>query len=127
VDDGIYRIRGRKIPSQSTDVDLPEMSRAIVSAMRRQATVNLDNRKSARFVRISGLTFDVVISSFDWSRILEVIGQETFSTQFLPVESSVRAFDSRVRLSPSTLDTNDPLYNRVLGVLRELFSTAVPT
>ncbi len=127
MDDGINRIRRRKVPITATDVDLPEMARAIVSAMRRQAAVSLDSRDGARFVRISGRGFDAVISKSDWARILQVIKAETLSPVFFPVESAARAFDSRVRLSPSTLDANDPLYTRVLGTLQGLFTLKVPT
>jgi hypothetical protein len=127
VDDGIKRIRRRKVPTNATDVDLPEMSRAVVCAIRRQASVSLDNRKDARFVRISGRGFDTVFTQGDWAQILGVIQAETFSPQLFPVESGVRSFDARVRLSSSTVDVNDPLYIRVLGVLQGLFTTKVPT
>ena len=103
------------------------MARAIVGAIRRQATVSLDARDGGRFVRISGRGFDAVFTKSDWSRILEVIKAETFSPMFFPVEGAVRPFDSRVRLSPSTVDANDPLYTRVLGTLQGLFTLKVPT
>lgn len=103
------------------------MSRAIVSAIRRQATVSLDTRDGGRFVRISGRGFDAVFSKADWAQILEVIKAETFSPMFFPVEGAVRSLDSRVRLSSSTLEANDPLYTRVLGTLQGLFTLKVPT
>lgn len=127
MDDGIGRIRGRKVPTGASDVDLPEMSRALVCAMRRQATVSLDDQNDARFVRISGRGFDTVFCRNDWQKILRVIQAQTFSTQFFPLESGIRAFDSRVRLSSSTLESKDPLYPKVLGVLHGLFPVKFPT
>jgi hypothetical protein len=127
VDDGIKRIRGRKVPTRVTDVDLPELSRAIVNAIRRQAGVCLDNRKDSRFVRISGRGFDAVFTKSAWAEILQVVAAETFSPTFFPVEGGVRALDSRVRLSSSTSDVHDPLYLRVLGTLQHTFPNRVPT
>jgi hypothetical protein len=95
--------------------------------MRRQASTQIFRSGGVGYVRIIGRGLNTIITALNWEKILPLIRDETFTTQFFPVESAVRAFDSAVRLSSSTVDANDHLYTRVLGNLSLLFTTKVPT
>lgn len=77
-------------------------------------------------MRIQGLGIHVVVFRDDWARIMPYIQDGTFSPTLFPVESGFKASDPKTRFSASTIDVEDPLYNRVLGVLQQLFTTVFP-
>lgn len=95
--------------------------------MRGQARTQTFFSGGTGYVRFTGRGFDTIIAGSDWAQILPLIRDETFTTQLFPVESAVRPVESTLRLSSSTVDTADPLYDRVLGNLGLVFTTKVPT
>jgi hypothetical protein len=126
MDNGLERVQGRRLPTEILDVDLPDLARALTSLLRKQATTQPVRVGDARYVQITGRGLNSVVPEADWEKILPLIKNGTFDTQFFPVESAVRSLDSVVRLTSSTID-RDPLYRRVYGTLALLFTTKVPT
>lgn len=120
--------KGRRIPSQLLDVDLPELAWAITALVRGQAHLSNAAPKHEKFVRIQTTTgLDVTVRRSDWVKIQPLLVDGTFSPKLFPVESGSQVLDRVTRYHPALLPTSDPLYDRVLLYLRELFPTQVPT
>jgi hypothetical protein len=110
------------------DADLPELAWAITAVVRKGAVVQTQTPKNVRYVRVlCGVGPDVAIRVEDWAKIQPLILDGTFDPLALPVEAGFRDFDPATRFDPSTLKQNDPLYDRVLFYLSELFPETVPT
>lgn len=95
--------------------------------MRGQAVTQTFSSEDSGYVRILGRGIDAVMSAVDWGKVLVHIKDETLTTASFPVQSGVRPQDSVVSLSSSTVDARDPLYQRVYGLLGQLFTTKVPS
>jgi hypothetical protein len=115
------------VPVEILDVDLRSLARAVTSIVRRQAAAQLIRVAGLPYVQINGRGINVTVPQGDWEKVLPLIQDDSLSTQVLPVESAARDVDSVVRLSSSTVDARDPLYNRVYGALSQLFRNKVPT
>lgn len=127
VDNGLRRVQGRRVLTQLLEMDLPELARSLTSVIRGHAKACVVRVGGSWYVEINGTGQATLVPREDWKRILPLIEDGTLSTQVLPVESAVRSLDAVVRLSASTVDYRDPLYQRVYGTLIQLFKQRVPT
>lgn len=127
MDNGLRRVLGRKVSDEIFDVDLAGFARAVTSMMRGQAAARITKVSGAPYVRIHGLGVEAVVSLGVWERVLGLMKTDRWLTQVVPVESAVRDVNSLIRLSSSTVENRDPLYQRIYGALRLLFPRKVPT
>lgn len=121
------QVQTKRAPGKTFDVSLPELARALVAAVRRQGSVRSIAYKGLRYVWLVGLGVDIAIPASDWAKILPLLKDGTFDPNMFPVETGIRPGPSMVRLSASTTDIKDPLYDRVLFYLQQLFPDKVPT
>ena len=127
MDNGLRRIAGRRLPTAVLDVDVPDLARAITSALRGQASPQVFRLQGKGYVRLVGRGLDVTVPEGCWRHVLTHIRDEALTVAIHPVEAGPLPVDTTVRLSTSTVDANDPLYQRVIGLLEQLFTTKVPT
>lgn len=127
VDNGLRRLGGRRLPAGVLDVDLPALALAVTCVVRGQAAAQVFRSGDVGFVRIAGRGFDVSMRASDWEKVLVQVKDEAFTTAVVPVETGLRPLDTPVRLSASTVEMRDPLYQRVRWLLGQLFTERVPT
>lgn len=119
----LTRIGGLR-PAPLTDLDLPNLAKAIIAYERRQAHVRCGSIRGISYVHLTGLGFEALVIAEEWRKLVPYLEDGTFNTTLTPVPTKV--------LKPTTFDANnsdlsDPdYYQRVLTVLRSLFPTRVP-
>ena len=117
----------RRVPSSQLDTDLTQLAWAITAQIRGQAKVVLYDSKRSSFVRVLGSRgADVAIRKEDWAKIQPLLKDGTFNSQLFPVETGFKDFDPTVRFDTSLTESQDPLFNRVLFYLTNLFPEKVP-
>lgn len=120
--------KGQRVPSQLLDVDLPELAWAITALVRGQAHLSNATPKHEKLVYIRTITgLDVSVRRSDWVKIQPLFVDGTFDPKLFPVEAGSQVLDRVTRYRPALLPILDPLYDRVLLYLRELFPVQVPT
>lgn len=126
MDGTLLRISGRR-PVRLLKSDLPEVAVAIVAYARGKVRVDANQGRGISYVRLHGLTVNVVIRHEDWEKILPYVETDTFHPQIVPAATpTVR--DPEVHFAPGTLDARDrTFYARVLGILQSLFTDDYPT
>jgi len=129
VDNQLDRIHtpGRRAPVRLTTAELPGVARAITALVRGQARAKSANFRGRRYIRIRGVAIDSIIYREDWAKIHPHIENSSFSPLSFPVESGSKTFDPVTRYEAGTIDIQDPLFKRVLGVLQAEFTTSFPT
>jgi hypothetical protein len=73
-------------------------------------------------VRLKGLTFDVSILTSDWEKIIPYLQDGSFSPYLYSEGGSYKVLHPEVQTST----TEDFLYQRILGILKMLFTEEYP-
>jgi hypothetical protein len=104
------------------------VARAIVAVVRKQAKATRGKQRNVEYVHLAGSNTDEVILASEWALILPYIEDGTFSPIRYPVAPGFGYLDPLVHFDGSTLDRKDWFfYQRVLGVLQQLFPESYPT
>lgn len=119
--------RGLKPSSGLLDIDLEELARALTAVIRKRGSVRITRSQDRNYVIFKSPGADIAVSREDWSKIHPLIQDGTFDPQLFPVEAGFKEADPLIRFSPSNTRMTDPLYLRILGHLRLLFTATVPT
>jgi len=99
-----------------------------VAVARKQAKATRGKYQNVGYVRLVGSNVDEVLLSSEWDRILPYVEDGSFSPIMFPVSAGFRYLDPKVQFDGSTLDSRDwYFYQRILGVLQQLFTESYPT
>jgi hypothetical protein len=128
VDQRLYRVAGNR-PHRLTRNEVPELARGLLAFIRRQALVEGVAINSVGFIRLysEGAGVDLLVRSDDWIKLVPYLKDGTLDTTLLPVPEPY-VLNPVSRFDASVLDANDrELYNRILTLLRQLFTIEFPT
>lgn len=122
VDARLGVLNGRRVTSLVRE-DLPVVSRAIVCAIRGRARIEVQHWNHTPLIHLTGPSFDIYIRGSDWERILPYI----VGGQFNPLIVATKPIGLRTLFDESKIDlAYDPLYQRVYGTLKTLFTNIAP-
>ena len=106
--------------------DLPEVARALTAAERGFVRAERCYQRGVAYYRFYASTLDVLVLASDFERIIPALQNGLFDTTQYPVPHVTRAGGPAPDLS--TIEQWDSvLYNRVLDVLKALFTESYPT
>ncbi len=107
--------------------DLPEVSRAIVGAIRHRYTLTSAIIQDVAVIRIVSPKQEVTILKDDWAKIMPYIQDETLTPVLNPTNPQVGYLDPQVSYDEPLFDQADrPLYLYILGLLQRLFPDSIP-
>lgn len=116
-------------PHRITRNEVPALARAIVACMRGMAAVDKHIVQDTACIRLhnEAAGINILVRADDWSKVIPYLKDGSFDTNLYPiVEQTV--LNPNTRFDPSVLEVQDPeLYNRVLVVLRKLFTVEFPS
>ena len=113
-------------PAPLRTTDLPSVALAIVAALRKLIKVDRGTCGTMSLVHLHGRGLDLVMRGEDWAKILPYLRDGTFNPQIILPER-IPVLQPEHLIEVAMLDQVDrDLYQRVLGVLLELFPESYP-
>jgi hypothetical protein len=126
VDNRLFKVHGQRLHGLRRQ-DLPEVARAIVAVVRKQAQASRERYQGVGYVRLSGSGIDEIVLASDWDLVTPFIEDGTFSPLTYPTGSCFGYLDPDTHFDGATLDRKDwYFYQRVLGVLEQIFTDSYP-
>lgn len=105
----------------------PDLARALVAYIRKQASYSVNTEYGLRFIKFTGLGIDIRVRMDDWLKIQPYFSDNTFNPDIVPVACPV-VLHPEYGTDLSVLDRGDrELYFRILTVLNNLFTVEFPT
>jgi hypothetical protein len=130
VDERLYN--GSKFPQQRPHKlrrdDLPELTRALIAVVRKRGKTFPIRIRNVGAVRIQAEGKDFIVLKEDWDKIEPLILDDVFDPTALPARQAAQYLFYRVAYNEPVLDWADvPLYFRILGQLKLIFTETFPT
>jgi hypothetical protein len=107
MDQRLFRIHGTR-PQRLTKQDLPQLAKAMVAYMRKEASVERAFAQNIAYVRFSGVGINVLVRSEDWVKVVPYLRDGTFNAIITPVGK------------------DSDMYYRILRTLDPLFPADFP-
>lgn len=126
MDQRLFSIAGLR-PQKLTREDLPALATAMVGAVRHRITIDSHVINDVPCIRFFGPGVNVLVRGDDWIKVVPYLKDNSFDVTIIPVAQQV-VLDSTTRFDPAVITVADAaLYNRILTVLRTLFTATFPT
>lgn len=128
MDNRLALTAGLQRPSHLRDTDLPNVAMAITVYVRGviPVQVSVGVVGGAKVVVLLSQHFQVAVLGEDWALIDPYVQSDTFSPLVIPPYAGYQVSDPSLAYNPSVVYA-DPLYQRVLDLLKQLFPAKYPT
>jgi len=121
MDQRLFHANGHR-PHRLTNKDVPDLARAIVAYIRKQASLNKHYIHDVSCISFSGVGVDILVRADDWAKVVPLLKDGSLDPMVVPVST----VNIRARAGTSVLDTSDPLYKRTVELLSPLFPIDFP-
>jgi hypothetical protein len=122
VDQRLDLLNGQQVANLTAD-DAPYVAKALTAVLRGKAIASTVEVNNIPMVRLYGVGIQVHIRGEDWLKLAPYFVDGTLN----PLTVAFAVPNGDPPLDVSTIDLQDPdLYNRILGLLLNLFPTKFP-